>query len=251
MYTVSRIETRKIHLILPLIFLLLLDKLWCISCFPGKPVPGFENTILPSSSDGIRLTIDKPSENPDPDQRGIEITPGHSTLISIAGKEILRKPWPYGTCTNTDHELKLLRGSVSMLYSDRDVNFDEDEQASYSRQQCRSACLQRLIWQECKCLDLKSRLPFADVEGKLICGTLGETDMDMLMNDDKYTGQRCAKDMCPILHKMINDLACVKRVTDTFNKKKLSGETDCMCPEACYSYEYVMTVSATITNPPD
>ncbi len=42
---------------------------------------------------------------------------------------------------------------------------------------------------------------------------------------------------------MINDLTCVKKVTDTFNKKKLSGETDCMCPEACYSYEYVMTVS--------
>ena len=41
---------------------------------------------------------------------------------------------------------------------------------------------------------------------------------------------------------MINDLACVKKVTDTFNKMKLSDEAICDCPEACHTYEYVLTV---------
>ncbi len=72
--------------------------------------------------------------------------------------------------------------------------------------------------------------------------------MDKLLNGGKKLWGSCTRDQlvtdkCKFLHKMINDLTCVKKVTDTFNKKKLSGETDCMCPEACYSYEYVMTVS--------
>ncbi len=77
--------------------------------------PGFRNTILPSSSDGIRLTIDTSSMVPDPDQRGIDVSAGYSTLVAIAGKEVIRKPWPYGTCTSSDHEFKLLRESIRKL----------------------------------------------------------------------------------------------------------------------------------------
>ena len=52
---------------------------------------------------------------PDPDQRGIDVSAGYSTLVAIAGKEVIRKPWPYGTCTSSDHELKLLRESLRKL----------------------------------------------------------------------------------------------------------------------------------------
>ncbi len=210
-------------------------------------IPGFKNTIFPSSSDGLRVTIDIPSVIPDPDQQGIDVSPGYATLIAIAGKEVIRLPWPYGSCTDTDYELKLLRESVSKLHGYKRTNFAEDGHSAYSQQQCQSACLQRLILKECKCLDLKSRLPFPDIEGKLLCGTLGEAGMDMLLNGDKYNTGNChyelIDDKCNFLHKMINDLACVKKVTDMFNEEKVSGDSECNCPAACHSYEYIMTVS--------
>ncbi len=130
-------------------------------------------------------------------QQGINISPRRSTLIGIRGKEIIRKPWPYSTCTETDLELKLLREDVVSKIGYRPHNFTqstseyEGTALSYTQQNCRSACIQREIWIQCGCLDLNFRLPFPDVDGKLLCGTLDQTDMERLLNFDKTRIPNC------------------------------------------------------------
>ncbi len=212
---------------------------------------GFQNTFLPSSSDGFRVGINIPGVMPDIEQQGIEVSSGYATSIGIVGKEVIRKPWPYGTCSDTDFELKHLRQSVarSLGYEKGDdEEEEEDYQPFYSEQDCRSACLQGLIWQECKCLDLNSRHPFPNVDGSLFCGTLGDAVMERVLNQFKDEDLWCMRqslltDKCAFYHKIINDLACVKKITKMFNKEKLSGQFRCKCPPACYSYDYDLTVS--------
>ncbi len=165
----------------------------------------------------------------------------------ITGREVLRLPWPHGTCVNIDLELKLLRETVvgSRNYgSQKDNLFSEqnDEKSSYSEQDCQSACLQRQIWLQCKCLDFKSRLSFPDVDRKLMCGALGDEAMERLLTDSDCLAERIFTPDCAYSHKIIHDLACVKEVTERFNEKRLSGESDCICPPQCYSYEYDLTI---------
>ncbi len=211
----------------------------------------FQNTFLPFSADGIRLIIHSPGVMPNVDQQGINISPGQSTLIAITGKEVIRKSWPYSRCTSTDHELQMLRKSVTRVIVDDSIsNTLEDYRTTYTQQDCRSACLQRVIWRECRCLDIKSRLPFSDINDKLLCGTLEEGETEKLFNPEKHGTQNCIKsaselisDKCRFLHKVINDLACVKEAKEKFTKRKLSGETGCRCPSPCYSYHYIVSIS--------
>ncbi len=52
-------------------------------------LPAFQNTFLPSSSEGFRVRINIPGVTPDVAKRGIDISPGFSTLIAITGKDML------------------------------------------------------------------------------------------------------------------------------------------------------------------
>ncbi len=124
----------------------------------------------------------------------------------------------------------------------------------YTSQSCRSACLQRLIWERCHCLDLKLKLPFPDIDGKLLCGALGEKEMDILLNLSqnlpKSDKERCLfnlsqviSDNCSHIHKIINDLYCVKAVKDDYKKREWLDESLCTCNPACHSYEYDITIS--------
>ncbi len=218
----------------------------------------FMNTYLPFSANGIRLMIHIPEVVPNMDQAGININPGHSTLLAITGKEIKKLPEPYSLCTNTDPELMLLRESVLKAMPASYVpssNAGHKMPAAfmsymYTSQSCRSACLQRLIWEKCHCLDLKSKLPFPDVDGKLLCGALGEQEMDILLNPQKHNKGGCSSDLtevismnCSHLHKIINDLYCIKEVKRNYRHQKLLDESLCTCPPACHSYEYDIAIS--------
>ena len=117
------------------------------------------------------------------------------------------------------------------------------QQQAYTRQECQSACLQRIIWRKCRCLHLELRLPYDDIDGSVLCGSLAEREMKMFL--DPMHRQTCVtgnltallSEECMFLRKMIDDLACVRREKEEYNKKKLSGQSECSCPEACYSYE--------------
>ena len=215
--------------------------------------PVFQNTWLPFSADGIRLIIHRPGVTPNIDQQGINLSPSQSTLIAITGKEVIRKPWPYSSrCTTTDYELEKLRKSVAQAM-DQDSNSsitEEDDMSTYTQQDCRSACLQHQIWKTCNCLDIKARLPFSKRNNKLLCGALKEGHTEMLFNPEKHGTQDCIKkaselisNKCSYLHKIINDLACVKQVREEFTKRKIRGETGCICPSPCYSYQYISSIS--------
>ena len=210
--------------------------------------PFFQNTLLPIAADGFRLMVSTPGVQPDLDQQGIDISPGQSTLIAITGKEIIRLPWPYSECTEQDYELQLLRkivASSSLSYTPVSV----DRKSTYTQQDCRSACLQRIIWNECHCLDLQSRLPFGEGEEHLLCGAVGLEEMAMLMepSDDQLN---CFRDLnelgsakCSFLNKLINDLACVKNAKYNFVERRNLPGYQCSCPPACHSYEYQMSLS--------
>ena len=81
-----------------------------VSAITGKDhVPNghlFSNTFSPLSSNGIQLSISRPGVNPNIEEVGISISPGYYTLISVTGKEIIRKPWPYSDCTTVDYEIQ-------------------------------------------------------------------------------------------------------------------------------------------------
>ena len=127
-------------------------------------------------------------------------------MIGISGKEVIRKPSPYGPCTDTDAEFQLLRKSVLRLQSDNETDFPEGGDSKYSRQQCRSACLQRRIFRECSCLDLRSRLPFPDIDGNLLCGTLIEEGMETLLDTEDDFALTCATEFEKLTSKRYESL---------------------------------------------
>ena len=209
----------------------------------------FEDEWSPSSANGIRLTLSSPGISPSIDEKGINISPGYYTLISITAKEIIRLPWPYSDCVTVDYEMQKLKKNVIKL-----VGFIPDEVTSgdhyeYDQQECRSACLQNHILSECQCLDLESRLPFTDIQTNIhLCGALRPAEMTMLLKPGNKTlgclttSSELLSANCSFLHKIINDLACVKRVKERFVEKKLSGTLDCHCAISCHSYEYDMNM---------
>ncbi len=125
-----------------------------------------------------------------------------------------------------------------------------EEKYVYTQQECMSACLQRVIVEQCSCLDPEHRLPFKEVDGSHLCYVLGLDNMGMFLEPERYEKQGCFKnttqfmsDKCSFLHKIINDFACVKKVKDNFGKGTLSGSPGCKCAPSCYTYEYQLSAS--------
>ena len=215
-------------------------------------LPFFTNTLSPFSANGMRLLITSPGVQPSIDNQGIDISPGQSTLIALTGKETTRLPWPYSECTNTDYELSRLRQSVVQKLGYTPESSIADNQSTYTQQDCRSACVQQYIWQECHCLDLESRLPFENMEGNLMCGALAKSEMHMFLEEAKFNRKRCvmsveelASGKCSFLHKLINDIACAHRAKRKYTNQKALGQVTCNCPPACHTYDYDVSISVT------
>ena len=210
----------------------------------------FDNALFPSSADGLKIIISSPGVRPNVDELGVDISPGYASSIAISGKEIIRKPWPYSNCASFDYEMQMLQDIVSQSpgfssYNNKDKGMDK-----YNQQGCKSACLQRLIWLECGCFDLESRLPFDDIDGSHLCGSLTQTDMLKFLEPGKFGLERCFRyatelvtEKCNFLHKLIHDLACMEKVKESFNEQKLSGTSQCDCNVACHTYEYETSIS--------
>ncbi len=215
------------------------------------PPPIFQNNFYPFAANGIRLMINSPGVMPNMDKEGINIIPGHSTLIAVSGKEITRLSSPYSDCTNTDYEMKMLRENVSQSLGFRLSLLDGDDgMSTYTQQQCRTACLQREIWGKCKCLDSFLDLPFKNLDSSVLCSNPAKTEMNIFLKPESYNKSHCFRNLtdlisdgCRFLHKMINDLVCVKEVKEKYEERKMSGESECRCPPACHSYQYDMTIS--------
>ena len=184
------------------------------------------------------------------DQKAIDISAGFHTLVAISGKEIVRQSAPYSSCTHTNLESQLLREEVSQMLGYQPSKVKGDKASIYTQYECRVSCLQRKIWRKCQCLSLDLTLPYKNIAGHLLCGTLGDRDMDVFLKaDDSEKGscfeeiEKLVSENCTFLHKMITDLACVREEKQKFTEKKLSGQSDCNCEDACYSYEYEVTIS--------
>ncbi len=212
----------------------------------------FTNYRYPSSSNGIRLTTSHPSTNPNIDEEGFDISPGFHTVVALTAKEIIRLPWPYSECTHVDYEMQKLQERVMSALGSVSNNQTEDN-PTYSQQECQSACLQRLIFESCNCLDSETKLPFKDVDPSHFCMILQLHEVHMFLEPERYNKRGCFHDPnefisqnCSFLHKIINDLACVKRVKRDFTERKLSGDSACNCPPGCYTYEYEVSTSQSL-----
>lgn len=213
----------------------------------------FEDVLSTVSANGIRLTINSQGAGHNVNQQGINLSPGYYTLVAIKGREIIRLPWPYSDCVTVDYEIKRLQESVKETLGFTSTNKKQAGSSSYSQQECRSSCLQRLIVQRCHCLSLEYRLPFPDMENtqnRHLCGALGPDEMAIFLSHGKSD---CFKNFtvfvsnkCMFLHSVINQLACVQRVKEAYIKKKASSDSDCLCPPACYTYEYDLSTSQSI-----
>ncbi len=211
---------------------------------------GFDNTFQIKSADGITIMINSPGEKPDPDQQGITVSPGYLTLIALSGKETIRLPWPYSECTSSNHEMILLMENITKILGYQENGLPEDEQSVYTQQQCRSACLQRRILQKCHCLEREMKYTIPNIEKTHFCGTLGIEETHILLNKEQYNKSDCftnatqlVSDKCSFVHKLINDMACVKQVKQQFAEDKLWDKLECYCPPPCYQYEYIVSIS--------
>ncbi len=213
--------------------------------------PNFQNNFYPFAANGIRLMINSPGVKPDMDQQGINVIPGHSTLIATKGTEITRLSSPYTDCTFTDNEMKMLQENVARSLEYKPSGSKQDAGIyTYTQQQCRTACLQRKIFGECRCLDSFLDLPFDNINGSVLCGNLAKADMDIFLNPESYNKSQCflnltylISDRCKFLHKMVEDLVCVKQVKERHDEETMSGKSKCQCPPACHSYQYDITIS--------
>ncbi len=213
----------------------------------------FQNYKHPSSSNGIRLTINHPGANPNIDEESLDISPGFHTVVALTSKEIIRLPWPYSDCTHVDLEMQklweLIRKALGFVPTDNQA----EDHSAYSQQECRSTCLQRLIFESCNCLDSKIRVPFNDIDPSHLCMILPLHQAHMFLEPEGYDKLSCFNDLdefisqnCSFLHKIINDLACVERVKIDFTERKLRGNAMCDCPPACYTYEYEVSTSQSL-----
>ncbi len=220
-----------------------------------KKIPNkhlFRNPQSPLSSNGIRLTISHPGTNSNIDEEGFDISPGFHTVVALTAKEIIRLPWPYSDCTHVDYEMQKLQKRVERTLGSV-PNYQAEHNPTYTQQECRSSCLQRLIFEECKCLSTEIRLPFKNIDPSHLCMVLPLHEVQMFLEPEKYDKLGCFKDRnefmsqkCSFLHKIINDLACVDRVKSEFTRRKLRGNSDCDCGPACYTYEYEVSTSQSL-----
>ncbi len=201
-----------------------------------------------SSANGIRLMISPPGESPNIDEQGVNISPGQFSLIAITAKEIVRQPWPYSECTTVDYEMQRLQETILRSTGLRSNISEGEENQPYSQKECRSACRQWRIYEQCNCLDPESRLPFKNIEGRHLCGGLGSTETLMFLNPDAYGKRMCFTEAsellssnCGFLMKVINNLYCVENVYQTF-----SSDSECNCAVACKSYEYELSISQSV-----
>ena len=206
-------------------------------------IPGLDNTFEPGAgSDGIRLNVHEPGTVPNPSFEGLDIPPGVSAVIGISSKEINRLPKPYSNCTNENMELFLLMETIKKDCTDCPEMGKGTVIRTHREIDCQSACLQRHIWKQCKCLDITLALPF--FQRKWLCGYLENTEA--LTFPERYNMQHClsAENMTSLseckefLGKLFGDLECLKRVKSWHLTQNSSESYHCKCPPNCHSISY-------------
>ena len=212
--------------------------------YPGYwTIPGLDNTFEPGAgSDGIRLNVHEPGTMPNPSYEGLDIPLGVSAVIGISSKEINRLPSPYSNCTNENIELYSLMEAIQKDCEDCPEMGHDTVERSHREIDCQSACLQRHIWMQCKCLDITLTLPFFD--RRFMCGYSEHTDV--LTFPEKYNMQHClsAENMTSLpecrelLGKLFGDLECLKTVKSWHLTQNNSKSYNCKCPPSCHSISY-------------
>ena len=206
-------------------------------------IPGLDNTFEPGAgSDGIRLNVHEPGTVPNPSYEGLDIPLGVSAVIGISSKEINRLPSPYSNCTNENMELYSLMEAIQKDCEDCPEMGHEMVIRSHREIDCQSACLQRHVWKQCKCLDITLTLPFFD--RRFLCGYSEHTDV--LTFPERYNMQHClsAENMTSLpecrelLGKLFGDLECLKMVKSWHLTQNNSERYDCKCPPSCHSISY-------------
>ncbi len=213
----------------------------------------FDNTYSSYSADGMRLMITSPGEIPDMNERGINLSPGFSYLISMTGKEVKRLSWPYSSCTEKNEEFEMLQESVRKSKEFKPSGSDLDyEYVQYTADECRASCYQRFIYQECNCLDVNSILPYPSRSLSLIlCGTLSDDEMNKFLNESNQDTKACFQSAttfssakCRFMHQWIEDLFCLKEAKQKYAQRRRAGQHDCNCPSACQSFHYDLSVTS-------
>ncbi len=220
-------------------------------------MPGWEHTFMPSAAvDGVRLVIENPNIVVDPFHRGTDIPPGFSTLIGVTGRQVLKLSSPYSDCVTVDPELLLLHETLARDIPDIAEKLSESKMAksSYSPIRCRSACLQKIIWSECQCLDPRLQMPV--LLPSMLCGAPGKntTHARMFFNPEQFGREHCfesngeflASEECSFLHNIISSLACAKGVKLIHAKQENEHRQTCSCPSQCQSYEYDLSFSHSV-----
>ncbi|GBN15833.1 Amiloride-sensitive sodium channel subunit alpha [Araneus ventricosus] len=146
------------------------------------PINGLEMTLsvdpeqyLPiSHTVGMRIVIHDPSDEPDPEDKGINIAPGYETHISLKETVMRRLPAPY---------------------KDKCVFYGgEDEPLVKSRTLCVQACIQEYSFARCGCVD-----PFFwTMSTYQHCDTSNSTEMNCLDTLMKYLAINETNCQCPL-----------------------------------------------------
>ncbi len=219
-------------------------------------IPGWQHTFMPSAAvEGIRLVIESPEMNVDPFYQGTDVAPGFSTLIGITGRQVLKMSYPYSDCVTVDPELLLLHETLARDIPDIAEKLESEVVSSaYNQIRCRSACLQKIIWKACGCLDPRLQMPV--LLPSMLCGAPGKnrTHARMFFKPEEFGKQHCfesdgellASEECSFLHNIINTLACMKRVKLIHAKYEDEHRQTCSCPSPCKSYEYDLSFSHSV-----
>ncbi|GBN15836.1 Degenerin mec-4 [Araneus ventricosus] len=142
------------------------------------PINGLEMTLnvnpdqyLPiSHTVGMKIDIHDPYDEPNPEDKGITITPGYETHISLKQTEVRRLPAPYK--------------DKCVLYG------GEDEPLVKSRTLCVQACIQEYNFARCGCADPS----FWTRSSYHHCDTTNSTELNCLdtsMEDLAINGTNC------------------------------------------------------------
>ncbi|GMT22625.1 hypothetical protein PFISCL1PPCAC_13918, partial [Pristionchus fissidentatus] len=93
--------------------------------------------FLPTTeSANIRAIIHRPEDFPDFSKNGFKLGAAMQASVAFSRIEMSRMTLPYSNCTNPGEDLENYYGNLT-----------------YTLNTCQNSCLQRLAWENCKCVD--------------------------------------------------------------------------------------------------
>ncbi len=183
-------------------------------------VPRYHPNLGFSIAAGARVSVQLPGTMPD-NKNGINVSPGHETMIRLHTTEHNRMPEPYGRCMDAQNE-----------------TWSSGRNLSYTQSTCMGLCLQDQIIEECRCVNVLLQHTQKELDNFDYCGTIPNLTQ-IIKNHSQDSWEKVMEDetikrsMYDVGQKLVCANSYVANMTDCQDK----------CLHPCHEVSYTFSVT--------